>query len=470
VSLDVLFFHFPAYLPFMPPPGVNYLSTYVEEAGFRSEIMDINADLYQYDPNLWADIVQGGDTHKLADYYRNILVYVSNRSPRFIAFSAFEISYKSSMFLAELLRNEMPSVPIIVGGPDVLERRELYEDWIAQSLCHFLIEREGEEVLSRILRGEQHPLVGLVDMDLEHAPWLHRLPNIAHWYVSPLLLPVYASRGCTSRCLFCAHKVFWNGYRCKTPERMVSELDYYFNTFGVQRFYFTDMLLNGHMDWLDHFIEKLLESPRTYFWSSYFRVHPQLTCDRLFDLKQAGCVFMSLGLESHVQRLLDEFHKGTKVTDNERIVQDAADIGLILHVSFIIGFPSETPLEAVETLQFIRRHLDRMDHVEIYLYENVPHSLGFKKAMAYFENEENQAYRSRIASVYTDKLSLFNAKGGGVLSSHQIYSPDAAEIKIALMNHCQTHLLGAAQVELIAASKTDQRDMLDAAIAVLTAE
>jgi radical SAM superfamily enzyme YgiQ (UPF0313 family) len=177
---------------------------------------------------------------------------------------------------------------------------------------------------------------------------------------------------------------------------------------------------------------------------------------------------MSLGLESNVQRLLNDFHKGTKIEDNERIVEEASSLGIFLHVSFIIGFPSETPAEAIQTLSFIRRYIDKIDHAEIYLYENFKHSLGFEKAQEQFAVPLNSECREVIEDVYHRVLASFNSVGSAFLNQGQIYSKEASEIKQELLGECSRRLLMSSQIEKIQRCKEKQILMLDKAIADLS--
>ena len=71
--------------------------------------------------------------------------------------------------------------------------------------------------------------------------------------------------------------------------------------------------------------------------------------------KQAGCRQLNFGLESINERILNFINKGTKIDTIKRIVHDADQIGLPFTLQVMIGVPSETVEEALETITFLAK-------------------------------------------------------------------------------------------------------------------
>jgi anaerobic magnesium-protoporphyrin IX monomethyl ester cyclase len=70
-------------------------------------------------------------------------------------------------------------------------------------------------------------------------------------------------------------------------------------------------------------------------------------------MRDAGCLKIVFGLESFNQRVMDLMKKGIKQEWVRRIASDCVDLGIAVHCYIIVGFPTETEPEALDTMNFI---------------------------------------------------------------------------------------------------------------------
>jgi radical SAM superfamily enzyme YgiQ (UPF0313 family) len=77
-----------------------------------------------------------------------------------------------------------------------------------------------------------------------------------------------------------------------------------------------------------------------------------LTEDRLRKLKQAGCWFIEIGIESGSDRILKLIRKNTTKSEVRQAVARARSAGLKVKGNFIFGFPTETKESLEETIRF----------------------------------------------------------------------------------------------------------------------
>jgi len=77
-----------------------------------------------------------------------------------------------------------------------------------------------------------------------------------------------------------------------------------------------------------------------------------MTSDRLQKIKEAGCWFIEMGIESGCDRLLKLIKKNTTKAEIAEAVQRARNAGLKVKGNFIFGFPTETKESLAETIQF----------------------------------------------------------------------------------------------------------------------
>ncbi|MGW6810320.1 hypothetical protein ACWF5Z_23595, partial [Bacillus subtilis] len=75
-------------------------------------------------------------------------------------------------------------------------------------------------------------------------------------------------------------------------------------------------------------------------------------------LRAAGCLAISFGYESAVQRILDLIDKGTRIGEVPGVLEELASAGIGAQMMGFTGFPTETPQEAGQTFQFLLDHED----------------------------------------------------------------------------------------------------------------
>ena len=78
-----------------------------------------------------------------------------------------------------------------------------------------------------------------------------------------------------------------------------------------------------------------------------------LTKDILSKAREAGCLKMVFGLESSNKRILSLMDKGIETEITKNIIDYCDETGIAIHMYVIVGFPSETREEALETLDFV---------------------------------------------------------------------------------------------------------------------
>jgi radical SAM superfamily enzyme YgiQ (UPF0313 family) len=77
-----------------------------------------------------------------------------------------------------------------------------------------------------------------------------------------------------------------------------------------------------------------------------------MTSDRLKKIKEAGCWFIELGVESGCDRILRLLKKNVTKAEIASAVKRARDVGLKVKGNFIFGLPTETKETLEETIQF----------------------------------------------------------------------------------------------------------------------
>ena len=157
------------------------------------------------------------------------------------------------------------------------------------------------------------------------------------------------SRGCWYKCTFC---VVNQRPRFNDPMNVVDEMEYLEKEYGAGYTLIIDPLCMYDAERMFKICDEIKKRRLTIKWGCDARVSC-ITPEIIRAMDSANCYDLSFGIESGVQRLLNNVKKGTtlpQVAKAVGIVRDNSDIqigGL-----FILGLPGETPDDSLQTIRF----------------------------------------------------------------------------------------------------------------------
>ena len=167
---------------------------------------------------------------------------------------------------------------------------------------------------------------------------------------------IITSRGCPYSCIFCTSGIIGGrGYRTNSPQRVVDDVEFLIDKYSLKRLFIGDDNFLANRKRVEEicylFIKRGLH--RKINWSCHAR-GDAIDSHILDIMKQAGCILIHFGIETNSQRLLKLIRKSEKVEDNKVAVRLAHNAGIETRGSFIIGLPTETKRETLETIKFAR--------------------------------------------------------------------------------------------------------------------
>ncbi|MFQ6056370.1 MAG: B12-binding domain-containing radical SAM protein [Methanosarcinales archaeon] len=80
----------------------------------------------------------------------------------------------------------------------------------------------------------------------------------------------------------------------------------------------------------------------------------------LEKMKNAGCTYIQVGVESGSPRILKKIKKNINIEQVKQVAQWSKEVGLRIRASFMFGLPEETYEDAMKTVQLIHE-LKKMD-------------------------------------------------------------------------------------------------------------
>lgn len=296
----------------------------------------------------------------------------------------YDHQWLPAVHLARLLRRTWPDKPILLGGTAVTQfvknlkdRRDVRRFF---SVCDALVAGEGETALCEILdagpglawrRPPRNTIVLERDSGRLHLPETVHYENVAAlarpvyeypWelYLSPARGVGYsATRGCYwNHCVFCDYGLNsdtpTSPWRERPVDQVVADLRAAADEHGVRHVYFAvDAMAPAY---LGRLADAILASGLDLRWWLEARLEKAFTAQLCRKLARAGCVAVSVGMESGAQRVLNLMRKGTRLEDMARVMRDFAEAGIAVQIMAFSHFPTETAEERAQTLAFAREH------------------------------------------------------------------------------------------------------------------
>jgi len=171
---------------------------------------------------------------------------------------------------------------------------------------------------------------------------------LQHPYVS-----LYTGRGCRSRCTFCLWPQTLAGhrYRTRSVEHVLREMQGARALFPqVREFFFDDDTFTDDRPRAEAIARGMGRLGLT--WSCNAKANVPL--ETLKALRDGGLRLLLVGFETGSQEILNRIRKGTRVDRALRFAEDCHRLGILIHGTFIVGLPGETPETIERTIAFAK--------------------------------------------------------------------------------------------------------------------
>ena len=300
---------------------------------------------------------------------------ILKQEPHMVGFSATTSSFLDAAQMAQFIKERAGHVKTVCGGVHVsaLQDRLIR----AYPAFDFLCAGEGELTMAELARGaEPAEIRGLIwrqgpavmtnpprpqiaDLDGLPFPAYEKLKGFPQDYHLPLFSYIntpgstmITSRGCMHQCSYCDRSVFRKGFRYNSAAYIYEHMKYLRTKFGVRHINIYDDLFTADRARIVALCEKLARQPLGIHFNCAVRVG-YTDGELLKMLKEAGCLMVSLGIESADPQMLARHKSGVSleaVCDTVRRIQAA---GLRAKGLFMMGLPGETEASIRGTSDFI---------------------------------------------------------------------------------------------------------------------
>ena len=352
------------------PLGLGYIASTLRVAGHSVDMLDINA--YRY-------------------YKGEVIAILTKKDPDLILTGGIITVYGYLKWLTSQLKILFPDVPIMIGGsvstsiPEIalstlkadiacigegeittVEVANCIEQNKELSSVKGIYYRENGKIVVNEMRDP------IKDLDSIPFPAYDLFPmeiyvNNPVGYVNrdkwgsgscigddvPKSMNISVTRGCPYSCKFCYCDYLGPGYRHRSPQHILEEMDFLNEEYGVTYFLWADDEPMINKKFIHEFCDLMIKSKRDYQFALAGRVN-LVNEEMLTELKNAGCDMVAYGIESGSQKMLDAMNKQVTVEQAKNAVKLTKKIFGDADCSFMIGYPGETDETIQETIDFCK--------------------------------------------------------------------------------------------------------------------
>jgi anaerobic magnesium-protoporphyrin IX monomethyl ester cyclase len=359
------------------PLGLCYVASVLERNGFQVSIVDMESG------NL-----------NIEDTVKKIVL----EKPIIVGFSCMTPQYPTMLQVATSFKKHNNNVPVVFGGPHV---SALTADAVSNNQIDFCIKGEGEYAMLHLVqaveRKEPPSVLGVISKQSTlfrnidssaHISNLNALPfparhllDMRH-YIFPFFdgktptTNIVASRGCPYSCTFCYKALFGDKWRGRNPQNIAEEIKMLIREYGVEGIYFMDDNFCINETWTKAICKKLKEVQVK--WATGGVRADLASHEILRKMKESGCRWVGIGVESGDPRILREIRKGVTLKQIKNAFQICHSEGIFALGFFMVGYPTETQETFLKTLQLVK--IIKPDDAYISIYTPYPGSQAFDEA------------------------------------------------------------------------------------------
>ncbi|MCE1245402.1 MAG: radical SAM protein [Firmicutes bacterium] len=190
-----------------------------------------------------------------------------------------------------------------------------------------------------------------------------------------------SSKGCYwGKCTFCDTD-FGIHKDIKPLDRMLEEMRHMKEKFGIRHFEFIDESI--HPAYMKQMAQRLIDEKLDVFWFCNGRLEESFNKDMLELLHKSGLSMVLWGYESGNRRINELINKGVDLDRRYDILKNSSDTGIWNFAYIFFGFPTETRDEAMETIDSIIEHKDKIHSYGRSVFTLGRHSLLYLDAQKY---------------------------------------------------------------------------------------
>jgi radical SAM superfamily enzyme YgiQ (UPF0313 family) len=335
--------------PISPQPPVSLLviAPYLEAAGYEPIIIDQRID---------------NNYKKTIRQFIEETIFVGVTS-----MTGEQLRY--AIELVQFVKFLKPDMPVVFGG---IHASLLPEQTVLHPGIDMVVVGEGEDVVVDIARHYERklpldsiqgiyyktngtirttPLRDPINLETLRAPAWHLISK--NHYSN---FGIQCGRGCPHQCAFCYNRTFnRQQWRFRNPAQILEEIRFLYHTHDIRELIFLDDNFFTNFDRVAELCGLIIKHDILIQWSTTCRADyfARFTPSFVSMLKQSGMKLLFVGGESGSPEILKRIRKGITTEDILTMARVTRQYDIHVIVSFMLGFPFETPRDHALTFSIM---------------------------------------------------------------------------------------------------------------------
>lgn len=367
---------------FQPSLGLGYMAAILEQRGHKVQILDaaIEGRATVFEEGEGLAIIGLTDAE--------IKARIAEFGPDVVGISSLFSSQAGRAFhVADLVKELNRNIVVVLGG---IHASEMYIKVMeSQPSVDYILRGEGDFGLDAFVTtlvngGDVRTLPGVAwreDGGIKATPTAPQIPDInvlpmpawhlmrmedyfqANLFHSPYsetgrVGSIMTSRGCPEHCFFCSSaEYFGHRFRPRSAANVIDEITHLVETYGVNEIQIEDDVFTTNPQRVHEICDGIKQLKLRLCTPNGIRADYPSGTERKREMframKEAGFYQVTFGVESGDQWVIDNLVK--KRLDLSQIghaIQIAQEEGLLVHTFFILGFPTETRQQKLNTIKY----------------------------------------------------------------------------------------------------------------------
>ena len=216
-------------------------------------------------------------------------------------------------------------------------------------------------------------------------------------------LNMATTRGCPYHCNWCAKPIYGQRYNVRTPEKVVQEMLWIKEHFGVTKYWMCDDIFGLKPGWVQLFDEKLKEANLTIQYKIQSRADLLLKENNIDALVSSGLKEVWIGAESGSQKVLDAMDKGTSIEQIEKSTALLKSKGVLVAYFLQFGYLGETKEDIESTIDMLLRNMP--DNIGVSVSYPLPGTSFYDKVKEQLSSKANWTDSDDLAMLFQNTFN-----------------------------------------------------------------
>lgn len=331
---------------------------------------------------------------------KEIIKYLKKEKPNIVGITNNYTACKNDVLsIVDLIKRTCPKALVIVGGAHAtVDHMSL----ITHKNIDLIVRGEGEETLKEIVENtylnkplskidgityksnnkifsnpDRKLITNLNSLPIPDRSFINYpdyLKKSSEAYFRPLQEPpgtIFSSRGCMYRCIFCSTRKVWsNKWRSRSAEKILEEIIYLRDKYGVREIAFEDDQFMGSKNRIIELCKLIIANKLNMSFNAPSGMSPGLLDKETLEyLKKAGFYRICFSIDVGTKKSAMYVRKPVNLDRVKGLVTCANQLGFWTQGTFVIGFPFETTKDLLRTKKYA--YDLKMDFVTFYIAQ--PH-------------------------------------------------------------------------------------------------